>query len=164
MRTPVAQSVLIVSLLALATFAQAQPASGPSAHGGGSVVGPSGLNYFGVTANTHPDGSVSGKFNIRIPSVGGFLKMDVQCLDVQEENKATFSGEVLSGSLGGSDLTGLCYVVTGEDHGEGANSPPDLVSGLMLAPCFVIVPESACVDFGPQLGVLEVTGNIQVRP
>ena len=164
MQRTIIQIVCLASLFAVATIAQAQTASGPSAHGGGWVIGPSGPNYLGFTANTHSDGSVSGAFNIRIPSVNSFLKMDIQCLDVQGGDTVTFSGQIIRGSLLGSDLTGLCYLATGQDNGEGANSPPDLVSNLVVAPCGFVVPESACVDFGPQPVILVVTGNLQVNP
>ncbi|MCP3957398.1 MAG: hypothetical protein GY719_06060 [bacterium] len=139
--------------------------SGPSAHGGGSTFIP-GLDrtVFGFTAVTHRDGTVTGQFEVRSTLTGEGAHADVQCLDVQGGDTATFSGVVSHGELGGVDLTGLCYVATGQDNGEGAASPPDFVSFVLFAPCGFLPAETACT-VAPQPAVLEViTGNVQVRP
>ena len=106
---------------------------------------------------------MTGQLVLRVLTTDSFIKADVQCLDIQGGDTATLSGVVDRGFLFGQDPTGLCYVASAKDNGEGAASAPDLVSFAAFGPCSIVVPHVACSEL-PQPTVLQVSGNVQVKP
>ena len=65
----------------------------------------------------------------------------------------TVNGVITKGSLFGTDFTGLCYVATGQDNGESADSPSDLTSFLFFGP-EVAVPALLFLSLGDPVAAL----------
>lgn len=135
--------------------------SGPSANGHGNLTTVGGaLRTFSFHARTEKDGTVKGEVTLHNRRTDTFVKVDIDCLHVVG-NIATMSGTVTHSDDPTLDFTGWHSIFRVVDNGEGADSPPDLMTGLANNPPEVTV---TCTDiFTEPLRVIEA-GNIQVKP
>jgi hypothetical protein len=160
--------LLILPVLAMAAFFSASHRlvgaqnSGPAANGHGNLTTSNGeLRTFSFNAVQKKDGTVIGNATLQNRGLDSFLKIDINCLMVTG-NIATMSGVVTHSDDPRGDFKGLPAIFRVVDNGEGANSPPDLISGVV-----VLGDEDAlitCRDpFPLPLRTIEA-GNIQVKP
>jgi len=135
--------------------------SGPSATGQGRIAGTDRVFAFNVT--TRPNGTVQGEGTLNRTDTGIRIKFRIDCISVSG-NVATMSGTVT-----GSNVFvpgGRCWFRV-KDNGEGANAPPDEMTGFIF--CEGNDPNPTCSeltcgsDLGLPLNPIEA-GNIQVMP
>jgi len=135
--------------------------SGPSANGHGNTTVNGELRTFSFNAIQKKDGTVTGNMTLHNRGLDSFIKVDVNCLLVVG-NIATMSGVVTHSDDPRGSFEGLNAIFRVVDNGEGENSPPDLISGVV-----VLGDEDSlitCRDpFPLQLRLIEA-GNIQVKP
>ena len=149
----------IVAVGALALAAAAAAATLASASGSGHIVFGSSSEHTSFNAQRHSDGSATGQAEVVDHTASGTVRfhLDVDCLNVVG-NTATISGIVTSSS--DPTIVGFEGIFQVVDNGEGANSPPDLMS---LVNVFAVGTGVDCsvpseFDLAPVQG-----GNIQVQ-
>lgn len=160
--------LLILLLLAMAAFGSASLTlvgaqnSGPAANGHGNTTAVNDeLRTFSFHAIQKKDGTVTGNMTLHNRGLDSFLKVDINCLLVTG-NIATMSGVVTHSDDPRGDFEGLPAIFRVVDNGEGENSPPDLISGVV-----VLGDEDSlitCKDPFPLTLRLIEAGNIQVKP
>jgi hypothetical protein len=160
--------LLILLVLAMAAFGSASITlvgaqnSGPAANGHGNTTAVNDeLRTFSFNAIQKKDGTVTGNMTLHNRGLDTFTKVDINCLLVTG-NIATMSGVVTHSDDPRGDSKGLPAIFRVVDNGEGENSPPDLISGVV-----VLGDEDlliTCKDpFPLALRPIEA-GNIQVKP
>lgn len=128
----------------------------PRASGGGTTVELGQKSTFVFNAIQHKDGTVNGHltYQVRILDIG--VHMDIDCLNIIG-NQATLSGTItkVTGDAPSFIFEGQKGVFKVVDNGEGGDSPPDLISDVIL------FPAATCNVPGPA-PYLPIDGNIQV--
>ncbi len=150
---PIVAATAAIALPATAAAGVTQHASG---QGGITVVGE--LRTFSFNAETHSDGTTTGHAELINRFGGNDVHISVDCLRVIG-NVASISGQVTK-SNNPLFLEFSEVVFSVQDNGEGAASPPDLISF-----AFFDVPQPGyeCQDqlFPPTFEV--ENGNVQLK-
>jgi hypothetical protein len=106
-------------------------------------------------------GKTTGQFILKFRAGGGSLWVDIDCLRLFGDNKATISGVITKFLARGEEPPPFIFVggrvsFTCQDNGEGGSASPDLVSDIGEIPG---VPAS-CAD--EWLLYLPLDGNVQI--
>jgi hypothetical protein len=133
-----------------------------SATGSGHMIR-SGFNRtFAFSAVKRADGTVTGQLQLNSRSLDVVVHIRIDCLRI-EGNKAHMSGIVTRSSNPAEGVVGELNRLVVEDNGEGANAPPDMISGI---PANNTPPlDTATCETNPNRTPDRVVerGNIQVR-
>jgi hypothetical protein len=133
-----------------------------SATGGAHRLSGGEMFILAFTANTHADGSTTGRYHVDLQSIGATFDVDVTCLSVVG-NRAWIAGiiERSDHPLVREGTVSYFYAI---DNGEGTGDPTDIISAIRINDLggqdLVFCAErplglsSRPIDFG----------NIQVRP
>ena len=138
-----------------------------SAPGHGNLTIRGELRTFSFNAIRHPDGEVTGQFQLKSRATDVIIHGEVNCLLIipRPGGGAAFMGGVVTHTQGDplGFFPGRPVVFSAFDNGEGANARiPDLLS-LLIATTLVNVERQCTFGFGLGAGPVE-DGNIQVRP
>ena len=136
-------------------------AAGPSASGHADVIQlPSGAKRtFSFHARRMSDGSVKGEYDNHNRQGAAVNHGDIDCLRFVGTNTAVMSGTITRHT--NPLLEGGRSIFTVVDNGEGANSPPDQVSVLVLQPVGSTVD---CQALTPPPNLEVIGGNVRVDP
>lgn len=133
------RSIGTLTLLVLASACGAEPTSpdleprmaavgggGPAASGSGHVDFGDGLRVFTFHAKEMKNGSAKGSYRIHLTSLGLFFEVDVTCVST-EGSTAWVAGIISDSNADFIEIGSVSYFYA-IDNGEGAGSPPDVVS------------------------------------
>ena len=147
------------------------PASAAAGRGGrvvsgaGQYTGGFGDTKVAVNAVRHADGTVTGQYEQRNLESGFMMHGSLDCAS-SDGSRVYVSGTILNVQKPGTfDIPeGVGFMLVIEDHGEGANAPPDRVSPFIYG-----VPSQSCTDPWIQDFLVVRTdplesGNFQVAP
>lgn len=148
----------IVGIAAVAAAVSAASADSlSSATGSGHTLSAGELRSLSFSANQLPDGTAGGQAQINARSLDAFAHIAIDCLEVTG-NIAHMSGTVVQTSDPTVFLPDEYVHFAVQDNGEGADAPPDRVSGIPVDEPF------RCDDSTPPtLTRVVVRGNLQVR-
>jgi hypothetical protein len=129
--------------------------------GSGHIEAGDGLRNLTFHAVQHPDGSVSGSYQIYRTDLGVGFTVDVQCLSVVG-NGAWIGGIIASTTQTGVNVGTVSYFYA-FDNGEGSNAPPDVVSIARINDVPAAL-EEFCTEH-PQILPPRIVqfGNVQIR-
>jgi hypothetical protein len=137
-----------------------QASDRPSASGSGLVVFGPNVQRISFHARQREDGTVTGQAEVHNQTADVRVHLEINCLRVFG-NVATISGIVTRTSDPARVREGWEGLFQVQDNGEGANSPPDLMSTVLFHE----------VGIGPDCSVPSEfdmvpisRGNVQVRP
>lgn len=138
-----------------------------SATGHGNLTLRGELRTFSFNAIRHPDGEVTGQFQLKSRATDAIIHGEVNCMLIvpRPGGGAAFMGGVVTHTQGdpAGFFPGRPVVFTAVDNGEGSKARfPDLLS-LLFATTALNVQRQCTSGFG--LGASPIDeGNIQVRP
>ena len=129
--------------------------------GSGHIEAGDGLRNLTFHAVKHPDGSVSGSYQIRRTDLGVGFTVDVKCLTVVG-NGAWIGGLIASATQAGVNVGTVSYFYA-FDNGEGSDAPPDIVSIARINDVPAAL-EEFCTELPQILPPRNVLfGNVQIR-
>ena len=173
---PDAASSLDVAGQAVQAFEPADTGSGPtrpgnpgnqSATGHGNLTVGGELRTFSFNAIRHPDGEVTGQFQLKSRATDVIIHGEINCLLIvpRPGGGAAFIGGEVTHTQGDpvGFVPGRPVMFTAVDNGEGSNARiPDMLS-LLFATTPANLERQCTVGLGLGAGPVE-NGNIQVRP
>jgi hypothetical protein len=170
-----ATPLLSICVMMTLGTASARADGPPSASGAGTFLYEGELRNFAFNATAHRDGSESGQAQVVNRAQDARGHYEITCLNIID-NRAYMGGYLVLSSE--PEEVGLPFIFAVEDNGEGAGSPPDVMTFALFGDPGDIPdchdPELVdlldfLLDGGelPGFGLLASPiqgGNIQVRP
>jgi hypothetical protein len=130
----------------------------PSATGSGQFHIGTELRTFAFSAIQHKDGTVTGQAQLNNRAIPATDHIVIDCINFTGPHTANISGTITKSSVGAEGDTAVFSVM---DNGQGANSPPDMISLVFFTSPS---PTFTCNTFFPTPNNAVEHGNIQVRP
>jgi hypothetical protein len=165
MRRPATALLLaVIALLLAALLAQSAPAEPnrvvAAASGSGHMIRNGFNRTFSFTAQKYADGTSKGQLDLHSREFDVVVHIEIDCLRVVG-NTAHMSGLITHTSNTEEAFVGELNRLVVQDNGEGANSPPDMVSGIPANPGNTNPETCETNTLVPDRVVQR--GNIQVR-